>query len=248
MAVLEALLLAAAGAGAFFVSTIVGGGGASLIIPLVAVLAGAGSVAPVVTVATLVANPTRVLLFRRHIRWDIVRWYLPGALVGGLAGAWSFAVASAEWILVALGVFLATTPLQYAFGRRRRTFPMRPWAFLPVGLAVSYVSGLVGAGGPLLNPFYLNAGALKEEMIGTKSFNSFFMHVTKIGGYTALGAMEPRGFLLGLAAGLGAAGGSALARPCLARLSAARFRQLVIVAMTVAGLLMLWQQRGLLLP
>lgn len=81
-------------------------------------------------------------------------------------------------------------PLQYGFGERERSFRVRLWWFLPAGLLVAFLSGLIGGMGPVLNPLYLNYGTLKEEMVGTKSVNSSVMHATKIGTYATLGAIR----------------------------------------------------------
>jgi uncharacterized protein len=95
-----------------------------------------------------------------------VRWYLPGALVGAVAGAWLFARTEVEWLQLVIGLFLVTTVFQYRFGRRERTFRVRLWHFLPAGLGVSFVSGLVGTMGPVLNPIYLKWRAHAEQVEG----------------------------------------------------------------------------------
>jgi uncharacterized protein len=238
------LYLALAGFVAWTVSTVGGGGGALILVPVVSFLVGVTAVAPVVTLTTMIAEPTRIYLFRKSIEWTIVRWYLPGAIVGATAGAWLFAHAEVAWLQIFVGLFLTSTVWQYRFGRRERSFRVRLWHFLPTGLGVSFVSGLIGTMGPVLNPMYLNYGVVKERMIATKSLNSFVMHIAKIGTYTAFDALTGRLFLFGLAAGLGAMSANWLGKRLLGEMSATRFRQVVIVVMVVSGLVMLWQQRG----
>jgi hypothetical protein len=244
--VAELAPLVAAGFAAWMVSTVAGGGGASLVVPLVAAAAGARAVAPIVTLGTMLVNPTRVLLFRSSIRWDIVRWYLPGAIVGGGLGAWTLAQVRAEWMAIVLGVFLLTMAALQARPPAKKAPSRHPRIFLPAGVGVAFVSGLVGAGGPLLNPFYLGVGALKEEMIGTKSFNAFFLHLTKIGSYVAVGLFSAEHLRYGIALGVGASLGSWAAKPLLARMPARVFRVLVVAGMAVAGTVMIWQQRAML--
>ncbi len=99
----------------------------------------------------------------------------------------------------------------------------------------------------MLNPFYLNYGVLKEEMIGTKSLNSSVMHLTKLSTYAAFGALTGEFVLYGLAVGAAAALASWIGKRALGRISDVQFRRLVIVVMVVSGLLMLWQQRSVLL-
>lgn len=121
-------------------------------------LIGAQGVVPVVTLGNLSGVPSRVLLFREHIDWGIVRWFLAGAIPGGLAGAWLFTQTKAEWLQLLIAIFLLTAPLQYRLGEREKSFEVRLWWFLPAGLLVAFFSGLIGGTGPVLNPLYLIYG------------------------------------------------------------------------------------------
>jgi uncharacterized protein len=237
---LTALLLALAGFLAWIVSTLAAGGGALLLIPVVTFLIGVQAVAPVVTLTTMIGEPARIYLFRKHINWRIVRWYLPGAITGAIIGGWLFATVEAEWLQLIVGLFLLSTVLQYRLGKKERSFPVNLRAFLPLGLGVSVVSAMIGTMGPVLNPFYLNYGVDKEAMIATKSVNSFVMHIAKISTYTAFGVMTGTLLLYGLAAGAGAAAANWLGKRMLEHLSSERFRQIVIVVMVVSGLTILW--------
>ncbi|RUL82532.1 sulfite exporter TauE/SafE family protein [Tautonia sociabilis] len=240
--------LALAGFLSWIISTVSGGGGALLLTPAVGYLVGARAVAPVVTLTSLLGEPTRIYLFwkDKDIDWRVVCWYLPGATVGALFGAWVFATARAEWLQVVVALFLISTVWQYRFGERERSCPMRAWAFLPVGFVVAFFSGLIGATGPVLNPFYLNYGAIKERMIATKGVNSLAMHLVKIGTYTALDSLTGEYLLYGTAAGIAAAGANWVGKRWLERFSNRRFRQLAIAVMVASGATMLWTQRDTL--
>lgn len=241
------LLIAACGFVSWLVSTIGAGGGEFILVAACSYLLGAQAVAPVVTVSSLVAVPSRTLMFREAIDWSIVRWFCAGAVPGGLIGAWLFTRTQAHWLQLIIAVFLVTAPLQYGFGRREQSFRMRlPW-FLPAGFAVALLSGLIGSMGPVLNPLYLNYHASKDEMLGTKSFNSLVMHVTKIGTYVTLGALSTEFVFYGLASGLAGTLAAWVAKRWLRGISEHRFRQIVVWLMVLSGLLLLWEQRAILL-
>ena len=123
---------------------------------------------------------------------------------------------------------------------------MRAWGFLPLGFVVSFVSGLIGEAGPVLNPFYLNYGVVKERMIGTKSVNSFFMQFTKIATYYKLGALDGRLLMYGLLIGVCAMTASWTGKHLLGRMNAKHFRMVVVAVMAVTGAWMLWQERAVL--
>ena len=238
------LLLAAAGFLAWIVSTIAGGGGAMLLVPLVGFIAGAEAVAPVVTLATLIAGGGRALVFRKAVDWSVVAWALPGALAGAFLGAALFVTAPADWLRIAVGLFLVSTVFQYRFGRKANAFRAPTWWFLPAEILVGFLSGLIGAIGPVMNALYLNAGITKERMVGTKTAISMPMHLVKMSTYAALGAMSGELWLFGLAAGIGALSSNWLARRMLKDMRESRFRAIVIGFMVLSGLLMLWEERG----
>jgi uncharacterized protein len=239
-----ALLVALAGFVAWIISTVGGGGGGLLLAPAISYLIGARAVAPVVTLTGMVGEPARIVLFRHDIEWRIVRWYLPGALPASILGGWVFAHARVEWLQLVVGLFLISTVWQYRFGRRKRSFLMRVWWFLPLGIVVAFFDALIGSTGPVLNPFYLNAGAAKEPMIATKSVNSFVTNFAQIGTYTAFGAMTWRYVAFGLVAGAAAALASWVGKAWLERLAQEQWRRIAIAIMVVSGASLIWHQRG----
>lgn len=85
------LLLAAGRYVAWLISILSGGGGAMLLIPLLTWSIGPRGVAPVIAMVTLFDAPVRLALFWKHVRWDVVRWYLPGAIAGATLGGYVFA-------------------------------------------------------------------------------------------------------------------------------------------------------------
>jgi uncharacterized membrane protein YfcA len=240
---LDYLLLAGSGFIAWIVSTIGGGGGAALLVPLVGFIAGAQAVAPVVTLATLMAGGGRAFVFWKDIEWSVAKWGLPGAALGGFLGAALFSSAPAEWLQIIVGLYLVSTVLQYRFGQRERTFKVAKWWFLPAELFVGFLDGLIGAVGPVMNTLYLNAGVTKERMVGTKTAVSLPTHLVKIGTYTTLGAMSGQLWLFGLAAGAGALVSNWLAKRLLKEMPESRFRAIVVGFMAASGIVMIWQQR-----
>ncbi len=126
-------------------------------------------------------------------------------------------------------------------------FQLQAWHIMPAGFLKAYVSGLVGTTGPVLNPFYLRYGLVKEKMLATKAMHMTIIHLFKIFTYGALAAMSREQIVAGLAIGLAAIPANLVGKYLLSRMSHQQFRQLVLAFMAIGGSWMLWQQRALFL-
>lgn len=235
------ILLFMAGAIAWMISTVAAGGAAMLLIPLLGLTMSAQSVAPVITVASLMANPSRTFVFWQFIYWPVIIRLLPGSILGAIAGAYAFTQVPAHYLQLILGLFLLSTIWQYRFGKRKKSFPMPRWAFFPLGATVAFVSGLVGGAGPVMNPFFLNHGMEKEQLVATKAFNSLVMQSTKLLSYLGLGAISWQMGISGIAIGLGGVLGVFWARHHLERIDDERFRQYTLYLMPIGGVLLLFK-------
>jgi|AntRauTorckE6833_2_1112554.scaffolds.fasta_scaffold00463_17 uncharacterized membrane protein YfcA len=233
-----------AGMGAYIISVISGGGGSLLLIPAINFMFGPKVVAPIINLGDLIGRPSRLIIFWKHIRWDVVKWYAPASVTGVLLAGWLFTKVDASWFQVIIGVFLVSTVFQYRFGKKERTFEMKKWYWLPLGVGVATISTIVGGLGPVLNPFYLNAGILKEEMIATKTANSFFMGVVQIGTYSFLGAIYGDLWILGIVLGLGATAGNLVGKKLLGNMTDTTFRKYVLAIMAISGAYMILSKTG----
>ena len=237
------VLLFVAGCVSWTISTFSGGAGSIVLLAAVTHLIRVKTIAPVITIASLIASPTRILISWRLIEWPVVRWYLPGAICGAIIGSWIFTQAGAVWLGVIVGLFLISTPIQYRLGGRARSFPMRlPW-FIPVSLVVGIVSGVIGASSLVSLPFYLNYGLTKERMIATGAFHSLFIQLTKIATYGSLGVLTAGSILEGASAGLGAMVAICVTRRWLDTFKEIWFRRLAILLMLISGFSILWRSR-----
>ena len=236
------LIIAAAGFIAFIISTVAGGGGALILVPIVSFYLGAQAAAPVISLGNTINRPVRLVLFWEYIDWSVAKYYIPGGIAGALLGAYLFATISVESLQIVIGLFLISTVFQYDFGESERSFEVKRVYFLPLGFAVSIFSAIVGATGPVLNPFYLNYGLEKERMVATKTVNSFLVGLAKIGSYTFFGALTGRLWLYGLVIGVAAGLASYVGKQILGQISSKTFRVLVIALMVISGLVMIYRQ------
>jgi hypothetical protein len=126
-------------------------------------------------------------------------------------------------------------------------FQLQAWHIMPAGFLKAYVSGLVGTTGPVLNPFYLRYGLVKEKMIATKATHMTIIHLFKLITYGVFAAISKEQLIAGLAIGLAAIPANLVGKALLNRISPHQFRQIVLAFMAIGGSWMLWGQRDLFL-
>lgn len=233
------LILLLAGVIAYIISTLSGGGGALVMLPIVGFYLSPAMVAPVVNLGNMIGRPVRLYLFWKHIDWSIVKYYVPSAILGAIIGGLVFVQLKANWIQLLLGLFLISTVVQYRFGKKKRSFAMKKAYFVPLGFGVTLVSALFGATGPIMNPFYLNMGLMKETMIATKTANSFLAGIAMLSSYALLGALDGELWWYGLLIGIGASIGNIIGKNLLAKMTDKLFRKGVIALMVISGILMI---------
>lgn len=236
------IIIFLAGIFAYVISTLSGGGGSLLLVPVIDFLISAKATAPVLNLGNLIGQPVRIILFWKYIYWKVTLYYVPPAIVGAIISAWIFSNLKLEWLQIIVGLFLISSIFQYRFGKKERSFKMSLKGFIPLGFIVAFFSTLIGATGPVLNPFYLNYGLEKEAMIATKTINSFFIRLIQIGSYTVLGSLHGNLWLYGIILGAGASLGNWLGKRFLKKVSGKTFRVFVLIIMAVSGFIMIAKQ------
>ncbi|MAO08992.1 MAG: hypothetical protein CL596_09795 [Alteromonas sp.] len=227
------------GTATFTLSTISGGGGAMMQIPILNFLIGTSQTAPVINLGAFISRPARIALFWKYINWAVFWYFVPSAIIGAFLASWLFSEVKIYWIQVVVAIFLISTFFQYRFGKKERSFPVQLWYFIPLGFFISLVGTFTGGMGPILNPFLMNIGIDKEELVATKAAQSFFLGLSQISGYTFFGLLNQELWVYGIALGLGASLGNYFGKLLLKRMSKLSFRRWVIAIMVLSGLVLL---------
>jgi uncharacterized membrane protein YfcA len=213
--------------------------------PIVGLFLGAAVIPPVITIGGIFGNAGRTFIYREKINWQVIRWELPGAIVGGCLGAFALTRLRLEWLSVLVAIFLIISAVSFLLNKEVKTFEVPGWYFLPAGFIYAFLSGLLGSMGPALAPFYLNYGLQKEELLATQALNRVVVHVIKVIVYAIFGALSEESITYGILIGIAAFPGNWLGHQVLERISASVFRNLVITFIMVSGIFMLWEQRQL---
>ena len=181
-------------------AAVAGFGGAAVLLPALVAVFGVRLAIPILTVAQLVGNGSRVWFNRRELDLRVVGWFALGAVPLALLGGVLFATAPLGLLERFVGAFLL---LMVAWRHLRHGPPWRPGgrAFAVIGAVFSFLSALAGSVGPLMAPFFLAYGLVKGAYIGTEALATVIMHVTKLVAYQGAAILTPRAMLAGLALG-----------------------------------------------
>lgn len=219
------------------VSAVAGFGGGVVLLPVFVALFGLRVAVPVLTLAQLVSNGSRVALNRREVDRGLVGWFALGAVPAALAGGLVFASAPLGALERLLGLLLVAVVVW----RRVRPRPprLRSRAFVAVGAASGAGSALVGSVGPLTAPFFLARGLVKEAYIGTEASAAVVMHAAKLVAYGVGALLSVRVLLLGVLLAPATVLGAWVGRLVLRRISEQAFVLVVEAGLLVSAALLL---------
>lgn len=231
---LMVLLLVAVAFLASVVSAVAGFGGAVILLPVLTLAFGVRDAVPILTVAQLIGNSSRVWFNRRDINWPVVGWFTLGGVPFAVVGGIVFAKASLPALTRLIGAFLLVA-VAYRLVGPRTTAPLPRWSFAPIGAVGSFLSALAGSVGPLTAPFFLGFGLVKGAYIGTEAMTAVVMHATKVGVYGTTDLMTVKNAGVGVLLGAVMVAGAYSGKRVVDRVSEGTFVRLIEALLVVAG-------------
>jgi uncharacterized membrane protein YfcA len=236
--IIKWLVLLIAALAASTLAAITGFGGAAVLLPFLVAAFGMREAVPILTVAQLIGNASRVWFNRRELNWRVVGWFALGGVPMALLGGYLFAAAPLHALTRALGGFLLLiVVLRHVKARFTRTFPVA--AFAGIGAGSSLLSALLGSVGPLMAPFFLAYGLVKGAYIGTEALSTVVMHVAKLIAYRQTKVLSGADALIGLALGPVMVFGSFVGKRVVNRLSEKVFVLMIEFVLLAAGVMFL---------
>lgn len=228
-------ILFAAALVASTLAAVTGFGGAAVLLPVLVAAFGVRAAIPILTVAQLIGNASRVWFNRRELNWRVVAWFALGGIPMALLGGYLFAAAPLTPLTRLLGLFLLLVVLwRHLRPRLSRPFPAP--AFAAIGAGSSFLSALLGSVGPIMAPFFLAFGLVKGAYIGTEALSTVVMHIAKLIAYRNTALLTSADTLTGLALGPVMIAGSFLGKRIVDRLSEKFFVLLIEAVLILAGL------------
>lgn len=214
---------------------VTGFGGAAILLPVLVLFFGMRAAVPILTVAQLVGNGSRVWFNRRELNWGVVGWFALGGVPMALLGGYLFATAPLPALTRLLGAFLVIVVI-WRRVRPRQPKPFPVPAFAGIGAGASFLSALLGSVGPIMAPFFLAFGLVKGAYIGTEALSTVVMHVTKLVAYRSTAVLTAADVWIGLALGPMMILGSYMGKRILDRLPEQVFVLLIEALLLIAGI------------
>lgn len=236
---MDASVWAATAAAAFLASVlsgVAGFGGALIFLPVLVSVYGVRASVPILTVAVLMGNLSRVYFNRRELDLRLVALFSLGAMPFAALGSLVYVSLPGDWIKKAIGAFLLLSVVYQKLYRPVRIH--NAWIFTPLGAASGFLSAIIGGIGPFSSPFFLAYGLTKEAFVGTEALCAAGMHLVKTACYGRLDALNSPELSAGVGFGLVMSAGSFAAKKILERLPREAFLVIVEVLLVVIGLAM----------
>lgn len=217
------------------------GYGTGLILPIaLAPVIGVANVIPVMAVAMMINNASRVVAFRRDIEWPHVRRLLWLGLPTCLLGAWGYTRLDARWVALLLGVFLLLSmPLRRALQRAHLQLGAR--AEVAAGGAFGFIEGGMTGTGVILISLLMAAGVQGAALIATDAVISALMSLAKALLFGGAARLDAGLALAGVLVGLCTAPGAFVARAILARMPQRIHQRIMEAVVVCGGLGFLWR-------
>jgi uncharacterized membrane protein YfcA len=235
---LEYAFILAVGLAAGTISGIVGFGSSIMLMPVLVIAFGPREAVPVMAIAAILANLSRILVWWREVDWRAVAAYAATGAPFAALGAATLLALPARVIEVALGLFfiamigvrrwMAAHRLQLGFGH-----------LALIGVPVGYLTGIVVSTGPLTAPVFLATGLVKGAFLSSEAAASLIVYLAKAAVFRGFGALPLEIVLKGLAVGSTLMAGAFIARRFVLRMDADHFRLLMDGLMLASGLALL---------
>lgn len=187
----EAVLILASFIAAF-VSGAAGFGGALLLLPIVTACVGAQVAVPVLTIAQLIGNLSRMAFGFKQIDWKSVGLFCITALPLAALGAFGFSLLPKDIVtrcigavLIVLVLFKMVKKVEFKGGKR---------TMLVGGAVTGALSGLAGSGGPIGAATFLTLGLPPVAYIASEAATATAMHILKTIIYSNLVGLDQSTF------------------------------------------------------
>jgi uncharacterized protein len=235
---LNFLFILAVGLVAGTISGIVGTGASIMLMPVLVYQYGPQEAVPIMAVAAVMANLSRILAWWREVDWRACAAYSITGIPAAALGARTLLALPSRAVDISIGLFLiAMVPVRHWLARHELKISL--WHLAIGGAVIGYLTGIVVSTGPLSVPLFLFYGLTKGAFLATEAASSLGLYLSKSVTFERFGALTGEIALKGLVAGSSLMFGAFIAKRFVLRLEADVFRLVMDGIMLAAGVTML---------
>src|SRR5215813_10891228 len=221
------------------ISGIVGTGSSIMLMPVLVYQYGPKQAVPIMAVAAVMANLSRILAWWREVDWRACAAYSVTGIPAAALGARTLLVLPSHAVDITIGIFLiAMVPARHWLARHE--LKAKLWHLAIGGAVIGYLTGIVVSTGPLSVPLFLFYGLSKGSFLATEAASSLGLFFTKSVTFERFGALTADIFLKGLIAGSSLMLGAFVAKRFVLQLKPDVFRLIMDGIMLAAGASLLW--------
>ncbi len=144
------------------VSGIVGTGSSIMLMPVLVYEYGPKQAVPIMAVAAVMANFSRILAWWREVDWRACAAYSVTGIPAAALGARTLLALPSHAVDIAIGLFLiAMVPVRHWLARHQ--LKAKLWHLSVGGALIGYLTGIVVSTGPLSVPLFLFYGLTKGD-------------------------------------------------------------------------------------
>lgn len=221
------------------ISGAAGFGGALLLLPLLTKIVGTTMAVPVLTIAQLIGNLSRVYFGYKEISWRPVWLFIAGAVPMSIVGAFSFVAIPKDIVTKLIGLAV----LGFVILKHYQTIKIESNDRMMIvgGGSVGLLSGLVGSAGPIGAVFFLSLNLSPVAYIASEAVTAVVMHLTKTIIYQKYLGIGFETLALGLFIGVAMVAGTWAGKKVLEQWPKKTFTKFVTFLLIVIGFqLILW--------
>jgi uncharacterized membrane protein YfcA len=216
------------------ISGIVGTGSSIMLMPVLVWQFGPKEAVPIMAVAAVMANLSRILAWWREVDWRATAAYSITGIPAAALGARTLLVLPSHAVDLSIGLFLiAMLPVRHWLARH--AFTINLWQLALGGAIIGYITGIVVSTGPLSVPLFLFYGLAKGAFLATEAASSLGLYISKSVTFQRFGALDMEVLVKGLIAGSSLMAGAFIAKRYVLKLNPDTFRLVMDGIMIVAG-------------
>ena len=236
---MEYLFILAVGLVAGTIGGIVGFGSSLLLMPVLVIVFGPRQAVPIMAIAAIMANFSRVAVWWREVDWRTCAAYTATAVPCAALGARTLLVLPPKLVEVGLGLFFVSMiGIRRWMAARRRH--VGRGALAALGAPVGFLTGVVASTGPVTAPIFLATGLVKGAFLSTEAAASLAVYFAKAAVFRSFGALPLSIVVEGLIVGSTLTAGALIAKRFVLHMDAARFHLLMDALLGFSGLTLLW--------